>query len=105
LKKNFDLDLITDSVKDVELAHIMELEKSAPDDLYGMRVHCWVLVLTGRREVGGVRRNCKPVDTRQADSYSSRENKRGVSWNKRPRPGVGFPPRTFTLLHVIVFRS
>ena len=38
-------------VKDAELARIAELEKPAPDDLYGMRVHCWVLVLAGRREV------------------------------------------------------
>lgn len=28
-----------------------ELEKPAPDELYGLRVHCWVLVLSGKREV------------------------------------------------------
>ena len=39
-------------VKDAELARIAELEKPAPDELYGMRVHCWVLVLAGKREVG-----------------------------------------------------
>ena len=38
-------------LKEAELARIAELEKPAPDDLYGMRVHCWVLVLAGRREV------------------------------------------------------
>ena len=38
-------------VKDAELARIAELEKPAPDELYGMRVHCWVLVLAGKREV------------------------------------------------------
>ena len=38
-------------VKDAELARMAELEKPAPDELYGMRVHCWVLVLAGKREV------------------------------------------------------
>ena len=38
-------------VKEAELARIAELEKPAPDELYGMRVHCWVLVLAGKREV------------------------------------------------------
>ena len=39
-------------IKDTELARIAEMEKPAPDELHGMRVHCWVLVLAGRREVG-----------------------------------------------------
>ena len=38
-------------VKDAELVRMAELEKPAPDELYGMRVHCWVLVLAGKREV------------------------------------------------------
>jgi len=38
-------------IKDLELAKIAEAEKPPPDNLYGMRVHCWVLVLAGRREV------------------------------------------------------
>eukprot|EP00116_Pleurobrachia_bachei_P002476 sb/3462738/ len=38
-------------IKDIELGKIAELEKPAPDELYGMRVHCWVLVLAGKREV------------------------------------------------------
>lgn len=41
-------------IKDLELAKIAEAEKPPPDTLYGMRVHCWVLVLAGRREVGSV---------------------------------------------------
>lgn len=28
-----------------------ELEKPRPDKLHGLRVHCWVLVLAGKREV------------------------------------------------------
>ncbi|KAM9301968.1 dynein regulatory complex subunit 7 [Gastrophryne carolinensis] len=28
-----------------------EAEKAGPDPLYGLRVHCWVLVLSGKREV------------------------------------------------------
>lgn len=38
-------------IKNAELARIAELEKPQPDELYGMRVHCWVLVLAGKREV------------------------------------------------------
>ena len=38
-------------IKEAELARISELEKPPPDDLYGMRIHCWVLVLAGKREV------------------------------------------------------
>lgn len=26
-------------------------EKAKPDELHGLRVHCWVLVLAGKREV------------------------------------------------------
>ncbi|XP_063724465.1 dynein regulatory complex subunit 7-like isoform X2 [Symsagittifera roscoffensis] len=32
-------------------ARIAELEKPPPDELDGLRVHCWVLVLHGKREV------------------------------------------------------
>lgn len=28
-----------------------EFEKPKPDKLHGLRVHCWVLVLSGKREV------------------------------------------------------
>lgn len=34
-----------------EDARIAELEKPKPDKLHGLRVHCWVLVLSGKREV------------------------------------------------------
>ena len=30
---------------------LQELEKPPPDKLHGLRVHCWVLVLSGKREV------------------------------------------------------
>ena len=30
---------------------LKEREKPPPDDLHGLRVHCWVLVLSGKREV------------------------------------------------------
>ncbi|XP_053575515.1 dynein regulatory complex subunit 7 [Bombina bombina] len=30
---------------------LAEAEKPGPDPLYGLRVHCWVLVLSGKREV------------------------------------------------------
>lgn len=31
--------------------YLAELERPPQDPLYGMRVHCWVLVLSGKREV------------------------------------------------------
>lgn len=34
-----------------EEARIAELERPPPDSLYGLRVHAWVLVLSGKREV------------------------------------------------------
>lgn len=34
-----------------EEARIAEAEKPPPDQLYGLRVHAWVLVLSGKREV------------------------------------------------------
>lgn len=34
-----------------EEIRIVELEKAPPDSLYGLRVHAWVLVLSGKREV------------------------------------------------------
>ncbi|KAL5464124.1 hypothetical protein EMCRGX_G033091 [Ephydatia muelleri] len=37
--------------KEEELAKIAEAEKPSPDKYYGMRFHCWVLVLSGKREV------------------------------------------------------
>ena len=37
--------------RDEEAAKIAELEKPKPDKLHGLRVHCWVLVLAGKREV------------------------------------------------------
>ncbi|OCT84694.1 dynein regulatory complex subunit 7 [Xenopus laevis] len=38
--------------KQEEEARLKEdAEKSGPDHLYGLRVHCWVLVLSGKREV------------------------------------------------------
>lgn len=30
---------------------MQELEKPPSDELYGLRIHCWVLVLSGKREV------------------------------------------------------
>ena len=35
----------------LNLMSVQELEKPPPDKLYGLRVHCWVLVLSGKREV------------------------------------------------------
>ncbi|XP_025105160.1 dynein regulatory complex subunit 7-like [Pomacea canaliculata] len=34
-----------------EEKRILELEKPPPDPLYGLRIHAWVLVLSGKREV------------------------------------------------------
>ncbi|XP_066281763.1 dynein regulatory complex subunit 7-like [Branchiostoma lanceolatum] len=34
-----------------EEARISEMEKPKPDALHGLRIHCWVLVLSGKREV------------------------------------------------------
>ncbi len=31
---------------------LQELEKPPPDEYYGLRYHCWVLVLSGKREIG-----------------------------------------------------
>lgn len=30
---------------------LQELEKPPEDKLYGLRIHCWILVLAGKREV------------------------------------------------------
>ena len=30
---------------------LQELEKPPEDKLYGLRTHCWILVLAGKREV------------------------------------------------------
>ncbi|NXI53986.1 DRC7 protein, partial [Chloroceryle aenea] len=37
--------------KEREEEKVMEVEKLRPDPLYGLRVHAWVLVLSGKREV------------------------------------------------------
>ncbi|XP_001632291.2 dynein regulatory complex subunit 7 [Nematostella vectensis] len=37
--------------KEEDATRIAELEKPKPDKLHGLRVHCWVLVLSGKREV------------------------------------------------------
>jgi len=37
--------------KEEELQKVVELEKPPSDKLFGLRVHCWVLVLAGKREV------------------------------------------------------
>ena len=50
-RKVKELETEEERVKEAEFARILDLEKPAPDELYGMRVHCWVLVLAGRREV------------------------------------------------------
>ncbi|XP_012927064.1 dynein regulatory complex subunit 7 isoform X5 [Heterocephalus glaber] len=34
-----------------EEEHLLEAERAKPDPLHGLRVHCWVLVLLGKREV------------------------------------------------------
>ncbi|KAM6176196.1 dynein regulatory complex subunit 7 [Erethizon dorsatum] len=34
-----------------EEERLLEAEKAKPDPLHGLRVHCWVLVLSGKREV------------------------------------------------------
>lgn len=45
---------IADAAEKKRLEHeryLAELEKPTVDPLYGLRVHCWVLVLSGKREV------------------------------------------------------
>ncbi|RDD44284.1 Dynein regulatory complex subunit 7 [Trichoplax sp. H2] len=37
--------------KEIELKRIAALEKPKPDPLHGLRVHCWVMILSGKREV------------------------------------------------------
>ncbi len=34
-----------------EAARVAEAEAPPPDKYYGLRIHCWVLVLSGKREV------------------------------------------------------
>ncbi len=45
---------LADAAEKKRLEHeryLAELEKPSVDPLYGLRVHCWVLVLSGKREV------------------------------------------------------
>ncbi len=37
--------------REEEAARIAEAEAPPPDSFYGLRIHCWVLVLSGKREV------------------------------------------------------
>lgn len=38
--------------REEEEARLAELEKPPPDKYHGLRYHCWVLVLAGKREIG-----------------------------------------------------
>ncbi|XP_058135927.1 dynein regulatory complex subunit 7 isoform X2 [Dasypus novemcinctus] len=61
---------------------LMEEEKAPPDPLHGLRVHCWVLVLSGKREVP----ESFFVDSFTARSYSTQDDHfLGIEslWNHR----------------------
>ncbi|XP_065422929.1 dynein regulatory complex subunit 7 [Chrysemys picta bellii] len=61
LRSKFELQQVAKKEADIEAAQkkkqkeeeekVMEAEKPKPDPLYGLRVHAWVLVLSGKREV------------------------------------------------------
>uniref|UniRef100_A0A8C0J9X6 Dynein regulatory complex subunit 7 n=1 Tax=Chelonoidis abingdonii TaxID=106734 RepID=A0A8C0J9X6_CHEAB len=61
LRSKFELQQVAKKEADTEAAQkkkqkeeeerVMEAEKPKPDPLYGLRVHAWVLVLSGKREV------------------------------------------------------
>ncbi|XP_049720428.1 dynein regulatory complex subunit 7 isoform X2 [Elephas maximus indicus] len=53
-----------------EEERLMEAEKAAPDPLHGLRVHCWVLVLSGKREVP----ESFFIDAFTARSYSTQDS-------------------------------
>ncbi|CAF1676083.1 unnamed protein product, partial [Didymodactylos carnosus] len=40
-----------EKLKEEENKRIAEIEKPLPDPLFGIRVHSWILVLPGKREV------------------------------------------------------
>ncbi|XP_008833102.1 dynein regulatory complex subunit 7 isoform X1 [Nannospalax galili] len=65
-----------------EEEHLLEAEKSKPDPLHGLRVHSWVLVLAGKREVP----ECFFIDPLTARSYSTKDDHfLGIEslWNHR----------------------
>nr|XP_048672599.1 dynein regulatory complex subunit 7 isoform X2 [Caretta caretta] len=61
LRSKFELQQVSKKEADIKAAQkkkqkeeeerVMEAEKPTPDPLYGLRVHAWVLVLSGKREV------------------------------------------------------
>ncbi|KAM6223368.1 dynein regulatory complex subunit 7 [Rhynchocyon petersi] len=51
LKRQTDIKAAEEKRLKEEEAHLLEAEKAAPDSLHGLRVHSWVLVLSGKREV------------------------------------------------------
>lgn len=50
-KERRKLELEIEKKRREEEARIAEAERPPPDHLYGLRVHAWVLVLSGKREV------------------------------------------------------
>ncbi|XP_012599411.3 dynein regulatory complex subunit 7 [Microcebus murinus] len=65
-----------------EEERLLEAEKPKPDPLHGLRVHCWVLVLSGKREVP----ETFFIDPFTARSYSTKDdNFLGIEslWNHK----------------------
>ncbi|KAM9192373.1 dynein regulatory complex subunit 7 isoform 1-T1 [Dugong dugon] len=50
-KRQEEIKIAEEKRRREEEERIMEAEKAPPDPLHGLRVHCWVLVLSGKREV------------------------------------------------------
>ncbi|XP_019361434.1 PREDICTED: dynein regulatory complex subunit 7 isoform X1 [Gavialis gangeticus] len=50
-KKEAEIQVAKQKKQEEEEERIMEAEKPKPDSLYGLRVHAWVLILSGKREV------------------------------------------------------
>ncbi|XP_056381320.1 dynein regulatory complex subunit 7 isoform X2 [Hyla sarda] len=51
VKKEAKIQAVNLKKQEEEERRLTDAERSGPDPLYGLRVHCWVLVLAGKREV------------------------------------------------------
>ncbi|XP_067406158.1 dynein regulatory complex subunit 7 isoform X2 [Emydura macquarii macquarii] len=69
-KKEAGIEAAEEKKQKEEEERIMESEKPKPDPLYGLRVHAWVLVLSGKREVP----ESFFIDPFTANSYSTTDD-------------------------------
>uniref|UniRef100_A0A8C8RPG4 Dynein regulatory complex subunit 7 n=1 Tax=Pelusios castaneus TaxID=367368 RepID=A0A8C8RPG4_9SAUR len=69
-KKEAEIEAAEEKKQKEEEDKLMESEKPKPDPLYGLRVHAWVLILSGKREVP----ESFFIDPFTANSYSTTDD-------------------------------